>query len=122
MKGLSLTALFGGVAYLLNWVFVPKGLEAFNLIAAIGAMAGYALGDLASQKITSAGTRALLVGCTSLAGVGCTLAYMLWVQEGAANQSDIISWGILVALIFFCFSSLMPVAGVLLETKPGPPK
>jgi hypothetical protein len=114
MIGLSLTALFGVVSYLLGYgIFVPEQLKVFNFIAAASAMAGYSLGNLVGQKAKNVWLQAGLIIVALAVCTGSTLAYLIFSQQGAANVSDIVFLGALLATMFVSFWFLLPIAGVV---------
>jgi hypothetical protein len=119
MMGLTLTALFAFVNYLISWgVFVPKQLQAFNLIAAASTMAGFPLGGLTAQKIKKVGFKVFLILADLVLCVASIIAYLILSQRGSADISDIILLAVLFSIMFFSFSFLLPIAGVTFDKKP----
>lgn len=118
MKGLTLAGLFAAISYALGYgIFIPKELEAFKLIAAASAMGGFGIGSLVAQKLKSIAWKAALIILAMVTCVGVILTYVIRVQVGAADISDIVILGILVATLFFSLWFLLPIAGVVANDK-----
>jgi hypothetical protein len=120
MRGLGLTAVFGVVGYILSWgIFVPSELKVFNVIAAAAMMAGYPSGNLVAGKIKKSLHRILILIGTAIVCVGSAIAYVVKIQMGSAETFDVAVLGILLAVLFFSLSFLMPMAGVVLSRSRG---
>jgi hypothetical protein len=112
--GLALTAIFGLVSGVLSYgLFVPSDLKPFNLVGAVGAMSGYALGSQA--KGLQPWKRVGLIILSAAVCIGCIFAYVIYVQRGTGDVTDVITLGLLLFAIFFTFTFLMPLAGVSIE-------
>jgi hypothetical protein len=116
MKGLGIAALFGFVSLILSYgLFLPADLKSFCLIAGAASMAGYALG-LQSSKLRSFG-RAFLAIVLAVVCAASVVAYILFVQRGTGEQSDVIRLASLLFGVFFSFSFLMALVGVSIGQK-----
>jgi hypothetical protein len=116
MKGLGVTAVFGFVSFLLSYgLFVPSDLRPFNIISAAAAMAGYALGSQATKVVNW--LRGTLMAVSALACLCFVVSYVIYVQRGSGEMSDVIWLAVLLFGIFFSFTFLMPLAGAVIEKK-----
>jgi hypothetical protein len=113
MKGLTIAAVFGLVGYLLSYgILIPLGLEFFKILAAVGMMAGSAVGRHTADSVARPRFRAPLIIVAMLVCVGSAITYVLMEPMGSANTSDIVDLALLITVFFFCFAFLVPISGV----------
>jgi hypothetical protein len=114
MQSLGLVALFGVVGYLLSFgIFIPRELSFFQLLAAVGMMAGYPIGRLSSG--VNVILRITLLVLASLVCVAASITYVIRVQLGQSDMSDIVILALLITAFFFSFAFMMPFAGVIAD-------
>lgn len=117
MPGLALTAVFGFVAFVLSYrFFVPSDLKSLNFIAAVASMAGSALGKQVPKAARR--LRSVLIFGSAVVCVACVILYVVYVQRGSGDLSDVILLAVLLFGIFFTFTLLMPLAGIAIKTGP----
>jgi hypothetical protein len=108
---ISLTALWGFVAGIASHgLLVPEDLKAFDILAASASMAGLPLGKSAAEKLSN-GYRNVAAVVSFLFCAAATVAYIILIQRGSANISDIVILAGLISVLFFSFSFLLPLAG-----------
>jgi hypothetical protein len=122
MAGLVVPAVFAFVSLILSYgLFVPKDLQMFSLLAVVGSMAGYALGELAAKNVVNSKLRAIFIVIDAALCVGFVIVYAVRIEGVHANVSDIVALALLLTGIFLTFTFLMPLAGVRFERKPANP-
>jgi hypothetical protein len=106
-----LTIVFGVVGFVLSYAFfIPPELSMLRLIAAIGIMVGYLMGQLVSRLVRPPPKRflALIVGA-----VLCfyfAFGYASMIHMGSANKSDIAA---VLGLFFLSLGFLLPFTRIL---------
>ncbi|MDE2469000.1 MAG: hypothetical protein KGL35_09740 [Bradyrhizobium sp.] len=110
---LLLTIAFGVVGLVLSYGFsVPADVSAFRLIAAVGVMVGFQLGQLARRFVRPRPKRFLTLIVSALFFLYFAFAYVQTFQIGSANTSDIVNLGVLLGLSFFWLGFLLPFTRV----------
>ena len=118
MRGLSVTALFGFVAYIVShYLLVPDEFAVFSLLAAAGSMAGFALGEITAKRLKETQALALVLVIAMVVCFSCFIFYSIRIHGGSANVSDIVLLGVSVTFGFFSLTYLMPLAGIVIEKK-----
>jgi hypothetical protein len=116
MKGLGISALFALVAGILSYgILVPPELQAFNLLAAAGAMSGCSVGQIVAKRVQTAAVRTILIMLSLLITVSSVLSYVRLVQSGSAEVWEIVFLGALITTMLFAFCFLMAMAGIVIE-------
>jgi hypothetical protein len=115
---LLLTIVCGVFGVVLSYGFsIPPELSMFRLIAAIGVMVGYQVGQLVGRLVRPPPKRFL---CLSVGAVLCfyfAFAYASMIQLGSANTSDIVNLGALLGLCFLSLGFLLPFTRVLVPNE-----
>jgi hypothetical protein len=115
---LSIVAVLSFVTLILSYgIPIPEDLGAFKLLGAAGALAGLPIGEMVAQKIKNQLKRALLIVGALIVCVGSLLYYLIYVQSGSANISDIVLLAIFLTVTFFSFTFLMAMARVSLVAR-----
>jgi hypothetical protein len=116
---LLLTIVFGVVGLVLSYgFFIPPELSMFRLIAAIGMMVGYRLGQLVGGLVRRAPKRILILIVGAVLCFFFALAYPGMIQRGSANTtSDIVNLGALLGLFFLSLGFLLPFTRVLVPNQ-----
>src|SRR5262245_23940954 len=115
MGGFGIAALLAFVSLILSYgLLVPSDLRSFSLIAAAASMAGFALGSQSSKNLAGA-MRAVLVISLSTLCVICIVTYVIFIQRGSGETSDVIMLAVLLFGIFFSLTFLMPLAGISID-------
>jgi hypothetical protein len=113
--GISIVAILAFVSNILSFgVLVPEELSAFRLLAAAGVMAGLPIGRTAAQTVTKQRHRIALIIVALITCFSSLMFYLVFVQRGSANVSDIVWLGIFLTITFFSFTFLMAMAGIAL--------
>jgi hypothetical protein len=116
MLKLGLTSIFGIVGYLLGYgLFIPKDLAVFHILAAAGMMAGYGCGDVSATHVARPLAKVFVLVLALSACVGSAIFYIIRIQAGSADKIDIAILALLITVLFFSLSFLMPMVGV----RPG---
>jgi len=107
---LRLTIVFGIVGLVLSYgFFIPPELSMFRLIAAIGMMAGYRVGQLVGGLIRQPPKRFLIVIVSAVLYFYLAFAYASMIQM---DTSDIVNLGVLLGLFFLWLGVLLPFTPV----------
>jgi drug/metabolite transporter (DMT)-like permease len=115
---LLLTIVFGVVGLVLSYgFFIPPELSMFRLIALIGMMVGYRVGQLVSRLVRPRPKRFLLLSVGAVLCLYFALAYVGMIQMGSANTSDIVNLGALLGLFFLSLGFLLPFTRVLVPSE-----
>jgi hypothetical protein len=119
---LLLTIVFGVVGLVLSYgFFIPQELSMFRLIAAIGVMVGYRVGQLVGRLVRPAPKRFLILSVGAVLCFFFALAYagmiQRMIQMGSANTSDIVNLGALLGLFFLSLGFLLPFTRVLVPNE-----
>ena len=108
-----LTIAFGVVGLVLSYGFsVPSEPSAFRLVAAVGVMVGYQLGQLAGRFVRPRPKRFLTLIVSALFFVYFAFAYVQTLHLGSAATSDIVNLGVLLGVSFFWLGFLLPFTRV----------
>jgi hypothetical protein len=107
------TIVFGVVGLVLSYgFFIPPGFSMLRLIAAIGMMVGYQVGQLAGRLVRPAPKRFVILSVGAVLCFFFALAYSEMIQRmiqmGSANTSDIANLGALLGLFFFSLGFFLP--------------
>jgi hypothetical protein len=111
-KKIAFSAISGVVALGLSYFAFPEDLTIFRLFAFLGAMSGYAVGDLWAQTIATAGYRTIAILLTVFVAVSASFTYVFLIQVGSANRGTIVLLGILITATFFAIGGLFALTGV----------
>jgi drug/metabolite transporter (DMT)-like permease len=115
---LMLTILFGVVGLVLSYgFFIPPELSMFRLIAAIGMMVGYRVGQLFGRLVRPSPKRFLILSVGAVLCFCFAFAYASMIQMGSANTSDIVNLGALLGLCFLSLGFLLPFTRVLVPNE-----
>jgi hypothetical protein len=113
MRGLSLPAIAAAVAVILAYFFVPPELKLpFTLFAAVAAIAGYESGRLAFGKIRRTGARIASICLAAIICIVSGMRYVVEIQMGSADTSDIVLLGLWLFVFFFSFTFLAAFVGI----------
>ena len=103
------TVVFGVVGLVLSYgFFIPPELSIFRLIAAIGMMIGYRVGQLVGRLVRPSPKRFLILSVGAVLCFYFAFAYASVIQMGSANTSDIVNLGALLDLCFLSLGFLLP--------------
>jgi hypothetical protein len=98
---LLLTIVFGVVGFVLSYgFFIPPELSILRLIAAIGMMVGYRMGQLLGRFVRPAPKRFLILSVGAVLCFYFAFGYASMIQMGPDNTSDIVNSGALLGLFF----------------------
>ena len=112
------TMVFGLVGLVLSYgFFIPPELSMFRLIAAIGMMVGYRVGQLVWRLVRASPKRFLSLSVGAVLCFYFALAYSGTIQMGSANTSDIVNLGALLGLCFLSLGFLLPFTRVLVPNE-----
>ena len=112
------TIVFGLVGLVLSYgFFIPPELSMFRLIAAIGMMVGYRVGQLVWRLVRASPKRFLSLSVGAVLCFYFALAYSGTIQMGSANTSDIVNLGALLGLCFLSLGFLLPFTRVLVPNE-----
>jgi hypothetical protein len=115
---LLLTIVFGVVGLVLSYgFFIPPELSMFRLIAAIGMMVGYRVGQLVGRLVRPSPKRFLILSVGAVLCFYFAFAYASMIQMGSANTSDIVNLGALLGLCFLSLGFLLPFTRVLVPNE-----
>ena len=115
---LLLTIVFGVVGLVLSYgFFIPRELSMFRLIAAIGMMVGYRVGQLVGRLVRPSPKRFLILSVGAVLCFYFAFAYASMIQMGSANTSDIVNLGALLGLCFLSLGFLLPFTRVLVPSE-----
>jgi drug/metabolite transporter (DMT)-like permease len=113
-----LTIVFGVVGLVLSYgFFIPPELSMFRLIAAIGMMVGYRVGQLVGRLVRPSPKRFLILSVGAVLCFYFAFAYASMIKMGSANTSDIVNLGALLGLCFLSLGVLLPLTRVLVPTE-----
>jgi drug/metabolite transporter (DMT)-like permease len=111
---LLLTIVFGVVGLVLSYgFFIPPELSMFRLIAAIGVMVGYRVGQLVGRLVRPRPKRFLILIVGAVLCFYFAFGYASMMQTGSANTSDIVNLGAVLGLFFLSLGFLLPFTRVL---------
>ena len=115
---LLLTIVFGVVGLVLSYgFFIPPELSLFRLIAAIGVMVGYRMGQLVGRLVRPSPKRFLILSVGAVLCFYFAFAYAEMIQMDSANSSDIVNLGALLGLCFLSLGFLLPFTRVLVPNE-----
>lgn len=80
-------------------------------------MAGFAVGSQLSKTLAGTMRMILVVGLSGLCAI-CIVSYVIFIQRGSGETSDVILLAVLLFGIFFSLTFLMPLAGISIDEKP----
>ena len=89
----------------------------FRLIAAIGMMVGYRVGQLLGGLVRHPGRRILILSVSAILCFYFALGYAEIAQMGSANTSDIVNLGAVLGLFFLSLGFLLPFTRVLVPNE-----
>jgi hypothetical protein len=112
------TIVFGVFGLVLSYVFfIPPELSIFRLIAAIGVMVGYRVGQLVGRLVRPSPKRFLILIVSAVLCFYFAFGYASVIQMGSANASDIVNLGALLGLCFLSLGFLLPFTRVLVPSE-----
>src|SRR5215469_5649618 len=115
---LLLTILLGIVGFVLSYgFFIPPERSMFRLIAAIGVMVGYQVGQLVRRLVRQSPKRFLSLIVGAVLCLYFAFAYASMIQMGSANRSDIVNLGALLGLCFLSLGFLLPFTRALVPNE-----
>jgi len=94
-----------------------KRMNLLRLIAAIGMMVGYRVGQLVWRLVRASPKRFLSLSVGAVLCFYFALAYSGTIQMGSANTSDIVNLGALLGLCFLSLGFLLPFTRVLVPNE-----
>ena len=116
---LLLTIVFGIVGLVLTYgFFIPPEHSMFRLIAAIGMMVGYRMGQLVGRLVRPSPKRFLILSVGAVLCIYFAFAYASLIQMGSTNTSDI-NLGALLGLCFLSLGFLLPFTRVIVPNQIG---
>jgi drug/metabolite transporter (DMT)-like permease len=115
---LLLTIVLGVVGLVLSYgFFIPPELSMFRIIAAVGMMIGYRVGQLVSRLIRQSPKRFLILSVGAVLCFEFAFGYASITRTGSANTSDIVNLGALLGLFFLSLGFLLPFTRVLVPNE-----
>jgi len=115
---LLLTIVFGVVGLGLSYgFFIPPKLSMFRLIAAIGMMVGYRVGQLVGGLVRRPPKRFLVLSVGAVLCFYFGFGYASIIQMGSVNTSDIVNLGAVLGLFFLSLGFLLPFTRVLVPNE-----
>jgi hypothetical protein len=112
------TIVFGVLGLVLSFgFFIPPELSIFRLIAAIGVMVGYRVGQLVGRLVRPSPKRFLILIVSAVLCVYFAFAYASVIQMGSTNTSDIVNLGALLGLCFLSLGFLLPFTRLLVPNE-----
>jgi hypothetical protein len=112
------TIVFGVLGLVLSYVFlIPPELSIFRLMAAVGMMVGYRLGQLVGRIVRPSPKRFVILIVSAVLCFYFGFAYASVIQMGSANRSDIVNLGALLGLCFFSLGFLLPFTRALVPNE-----
>ena len=107
---LLLTIVFGVVGLVLSYGFlIPPELSMFRLMAAIGMMVGYRVGQFVGGFVRRPPKRFLILSVGAVLCFYFAFAYVEMIQMVSAN-TDVVNLGALLGLFFLSLGFLLPFA------------
>jgi hypothetical protein len=121
-RRIAVTIVFGVVGLVLSYgFFIPPELSMLRLIAAIGMMVGYRVGQLVGRLVRPRPKRFLTLSVGAVLCFFFALAYagmiQRMIQMGSANTSDIVHLGALLGLCFLSLGFSLPFTRVLVPNE-----
>jgi len=108
-----IVGVFGFVAYVMSYgILIPEGLDVLRIISAIGAMAGYVVGQELRNKIEGFWPRVLSALGAGIVSTTSFIWYVIYVEQNYSGAPVVIKLGILIALAFFGLAFLVGTVGV----------
>ena len=89
----------------------------FRLIAMIGVMVGYRVGQFVSRLVRPSPKRFLILIVSAVLCFYFAFAYASVIQMGSANTSEIVNLGALLGLCFLSLGFLFPFTRVLIPNE-----
>jgi len=115
---LLLTIVFGVVGLVLSYgFFIPPELSMFRLIATIGMMVGYRVGQLVGGLVRQPPKRFLILIVGAVLCFYFAFGYAGMIQMGSANTSDIVNLGVVLGLFFVSLGFLLPFTCFLVPNE-----
>jgi drug/metabolite transporter (DMT)-like permease len=106
-----LTIVFGVVGFVLSYAFfIPPELSMLRLIAAIGVMVGYQVGQLVGRLVRPRPKRFLMLIVGAVYCFYFAFGYASMIHMGSAKKSDI---GAVLGLFFLSLGFLLPFTRIL---------
>jgi drug/metabolite transporter (DMT)-like permease len=106
---LLLTIVFGVIGLVLSYgFFIPPELSMFRLIAAIGMMVGYRVGQLVRGLVRRPPKRFLILIVGAVLCFYFAFGYAGMIQTESGNTSDILNLGVVLGLFFLSLGFLLP--------------
>lgn len=115
---LLMTIVWGIVGLALSYgFFIPPELSMFRLIAAIGMMVGYRVGQFVGGLVRRVPKKFLILIVDAILCFYFALAYAEMIQAGSVNTLDIVNLGALLGLFFLSLGFLLPFTRVLVSNE-----
>ena len=115
---LLLTILFGVVGLVLSYgFFIPPELSMFRLIATIGMMVGYRVGQLVGGLVRRPPKRFIILIVGAVLCFYFAFGYVAMIQMGSGNTSDIANLSVVFGLVFLSLGFLFPFARDLVPNE-----
>jgi hypothetical protein len=115
---LLLTIVFGVVGFVLSYgFFIPQELSILRLIAAIGMMVGYRMGQLIRRLVRPAPKRFLILSVAAVLCFYLAFGYASMIKIESANTPDIVNLGALLGLFFLSLGLLLPFTRVVVPSE-----
>jgi drug/metabolite transporter (DMT)-like permease len=96
---------------------LPPELSMFRLIAAIGVMVGYRVGQLVGRLVRPRPKRFLILIVGAVLCFYFAFGYASMMQTRSANTSDIVNLGAVLGLFFLSLGFLLPFTRVLVPSE-----
>jgi hypothetical protein len=121
-RRIAVTIVFGVAGLVLSYgFFIPPELPMLRLIAVIGMMVGYRVGQLVGRLVRPRPKRFLTLSVGAVLCFFFALAYagmiQRMIQMGSANTSDIVNLGALLGLCFLSLGFSLPFTRVLVPNE-----
>jgi drug/metabolite transporter (DMT)-like permease len=118
ISSILLTIVFGVAGFVLSYgFFIPPELSMLRLIAAIGMMVGYRVGQLVGRLVRPRPKRFLILIVGAVLCFYFAFGYASMIQMGSANTSDIVNLGAVLGLFFLSLGFLMPFTRILVPNQ-----
>ena len=115
---LLLTIVFGVVGLVLTYgFFVPPELSMFRLIAAIGVMVGYQVGQLFDGLVRQPPKRFLVLIVSAVLCFYFAFGYVRMIQMGSSSSLDIVNLGVVFGSFFLSLGFLLPFVRFLVPNE-----
>jgi hypothetical protein len=119
-KAFTLGGVFTAVEALITYFLVPHDLKpTFIVLAAVMMIAGYAIGHISSGKAKRSRTKVVLLLAAAVVCSASAIAYMIMINMGSSDISDVVMIAVVFAAFFGAFAFLTAFSGLKLDKLPG---